>query len=651
MRQKYLLKNEHGYTFLIALFVIVLISVLGLGLMFITSNTLNITKHERNDQSVFYIAEADLNVKRAEINNELESVLIPFLNKYNNNANFDIEKDGDKIEKEYLELADEYLTQKINGLEVEKWAEVGKWAEVTNYEKQKGLQPSSQVTLIKDQPYTYTLKSEAKIDGTSRTLSQTFTIKKPVKEKSEDEEVPPSTNYNFCYGMLTNSFTTTNTLNTDADIVSLNDLTINNTGTLGKNIYAKGAITFTNTSTINGDVISLNNIIIKNGATFNKDIISKGNIIASGGSPRINGNIFSMGNINLKVGIDATKTDGFVYAHKNFLNEKGSDISGVIFGKESVKDSTNWATGLGRKRYSMGDIIYHKGDSTTNIKAENEEKFNQYLASENVDYNYYLNKLSDRHETPNNNNCENQSFVNAQIPELPPFLNVDSSNFEKINDLSLSGGQAKIITLTNNSYIKNVSINSNLTLTIDVGNQNRTLVIDHLNASNGHIQIKGTGKLNLLVKNDLSIVNFSSNERSPFDTTVYYEGPSAINVSKKFESNLYVKNSAVSITSDGHISGNLLIASNKTMDVTGNTMFGNEDHHSVILVPNASLNFSGSSQIFGTIIGNKIDAVGSNTRHKFDKSKLNLDLFSPSEKQKYSTDGDFINPDAPIETS
>ncbi|MGE7689423.1 hypothetical protein ACQKMI_09440 [Lysinibacillus sp. NPDC097214] len=646
MRHKYLLKNEHGYTFLIALFVIVLISVLGLGLMFITSNTLNITKHERNDQSVFYIAEADLNVKRAEISNELESVLIPFLNKYNNDANFDIETDGDKIEKEYLELADEYLTHKINGLED------GKWAEVTNYEKQKGLQPSSQVTLIKeDQPNTYTLKSVAKIDGTSRTLSQAFTIKKPAKEKSEDEENPPSTNYNFCYGMLTNSFTTTNTLNTDADIVSLNDLTINNTGTFGKNIYAKGAITFTNTSTINGDVLSLNNITIKNGATFNKDIISRGNIIAYGGSPHIYGNVFSMGNINLKVGITTTKADGFVYAHKNFLNEQGSKISGVIFGKESVKDTTDWATGLGRKRYSMGDIVYHKGDNTTNIKAESEEKFNQYLASENIDFNYYLNKVSGRQETQNNNKCESQSFVNAQIPELPPFLNVDSSNFETIPDLSLSGGKAKTITLTNNSYIKNVSINSNLTLTIDVGNQNRTLVIDHLNASNGHIQIKGTGKLNLLVKNDLSIVNlYSSKERRPFDTTVYYEGLSAIDVSKKFESNLYVKNSAVSISSDGHISGNLLIASNKTMEVSGNTMFGNEDHHSVILVPNASLNFSGSSQIFGTVIGNKIDAVGSNTRHKFDKSKLNLDLFPPSEKQKYSTNGDFINPDAPIET-
>ncbi len=53
MSQKHLCKNEQGYTFVIALFVIVLIAVLGLGLMSVTSNTLNTTKHERNDQSIF----------------------------------------------------------------------------------------------------------------------------------------------------------------------------------------------------------------------------------------------------------------------------------------------------------------------------------------------------------------------------------------------------------------------------------------------------------------------------------------------------------------------------------------------------------------------------------------------------------------------
>ena len=67
VRQKYLLKNEHGSTLVIALLVMVLISVLGLGLISVTSATLNTTKHEREDQSLFYIAEAALKIKKEEL--------------------------------------------------------------------------------------------------------------------------------------------------------------------------------------------------------------------------------------------------------------------------------------------------------------------------------------------------------------------------------------------------------------------------------------------------------------------------------------------------------------------------------------------------------------------------------------------------------
>lgn len=67
MKQIIFKKNENGYTFVIALFVVAFISILGLGLMTLTTNTLNTTKHERDDQSTFYIAEAGLNVEKEEI--------------------------------------------------------------------------------------------------------------------------------------------------------------------------------------------------------------------------------------------------------------------------------------------------------------------------------------------------------------------------------------------------------------------------------------------------------------------------------------------------------------------------------------------------------------------------------------------------------
>lgn len=649
MKKNLIFLNERGYTFIIALLLIVLISVLGFSLITITTNTLKVTTHERLDQSVFYIAEADLNVKRAEINSSLEFILHPILDKYNNDDKFDMVKDSDKIEEEYFEAADNYLTQQLIS---EDGKLQKKYTEVTSYEKQNGIQPSSIVILFKEsQPYTYTLTSVAEIDEISRTISQTFTIKMPnfIEIKPGDEETPPPTNYNFCFGVLTNSFTTKNTLNTDADIVSLNDLTIDNTGTF-ENIYAKGSITIKNTPTVKGNMVSLADINFESAGTHGKDIIANGNInfISNNGNFNSSGNLFSMKNISIQKNI---QTKGFVYANQHIVNDAWPSIPGVVFGKESIKSSKDGDVALGTKRYSMGDIIFKQGNSTNNIRAKNEDEFNQFLVNEHIDLNYYydqINKLKNAQGT-SNGECGSQSLGNAQIPPAPPFMNVASSSFVEIPDLALSWNAPNTISLTDNSYIKNVSLVENRTLTIDVGDEDRTLIIDNLNGGGGHIEVKGTGKLNILVRNNLKILEFlSSNERSPFDTTIYYEGSNELNITKTIQSNLYTKNSNVTIhnAGDGGMQGNIIVGGSHKLNVTGNTTFGNNNEHVVILVPNSSLNFQGSSQIFGTIVGNKIDAVGSNTTHKFDNTKLNLDLFSESQKSKYTTEGGFIDPDS-----
>ncbi|QDQ01888.1 hypothetical protein FOH38_16120 [Lysinibacillus fusiformis] len=651
MKTKFMFHNERGYTFIIALLLIVLISVLGFALITISTNTLKVTKHERLDQSVFYIAEADLNVKRAEINSSLELILNPILDKYNNDDKFDMVKDRDKIEEEYFDAADNYLTQQLIS---EDGKLQKKYSEVTSYEKQNGLQPSSIVTLIKEsQLYTYTLTSVAEIDGISRTISQTFTIKMPdfIEIKPGDEETPPPTNYNFCFGVLTNSFTTKNTLDTDADIVSLNDLTIDNTGTF-ENIYAKGSITIKNTPTVKGSMVSLADINFESAGTHGKDIIANGNInfISNNGHFNTSGNLFSMKNINIQKNIQ-TSSIGFVYANQHIINDAWPTIPGVVFGKESIKSSKDGNFALGAKRYSMGEIIYKQGNSTNNIRAKNEDEFNQFIVNENINLNYYYNQINNlkNAQGTSNGECGSQSLANAQIPQAPPFMNVASSSLLEIPDIALSWNTPNTISLTDNSYIKNVSLVGNRTLTIDVGDEDRTLVIDNLNGDGGHIEVKGTGKLNILVRNNLKILEFlSSNERSPFDTTIYYEGSNDLNITKTIQSNLYTKNSNVSIhnAGGGGMQGNIIVGGSHKLNVTGNTTFGNNNEHVVILVPNSSLNFQGSSQIFGTIVGNKVDAVGSNTTHKFDNTKLNLDLFSESQKSKYTTEGGFIAPDS-----
>lgn len=68
------LRQAHGYSMLLTIFAIVLISVIGLGLLTMNANSLKTSKNEAVDQSVYYIAEAGLNLEKAKLIEELHSI-------------------------------------------------------------------------------------------------------------------------------------------------------------------------------------------------------------------------------------------------------------------------------------------------------------------------------------------------------------------------------------------------------------------------------------------------------------------------------------------------------------------------------------------------------------------------------------------------
>lgn len=684
MNKENVFTNERGYFFIFTLLLITLISVIGFGLMTVTKNTLKITTHERADQSVFYIAEADLNVKRAKIISELElAVLMPILDRYNEDEEFDImeKKNLDKITLEYLDAAEIYLTKDLaleDGNLQKKYSE-----ESDIYEEQNGLSPSSQVTLIKSVTNNYTLKSVGTIGEVSRTVSQDFKLKMPDLKVKDDGNNNDTTNINVCYGVLAQSFTTPNHFPTNADILALEDLTFSNTGTFEKNIYARGNVTitntadvkgdilafgdvniknaskelnniyakgkvnFTNTATVMGNVVALSDISFSNGVNFKKNIISEGNIIASQGSPKIEGNIFSKGDINFQVGVIA---NGFLYADQNFLNSHNdTQIQGVVFGKTRI-ESIN-AKKLGSIRFSMGDISY-KND-TNNIFANNETEFNQYIKNNIPDFDNYLQEIEKLRNTKGNSTntdsgCSTQSLANATIPNTPNFLNVDTSTFLNIPDINLGWNTNNELELVDNTYIKKLSLNY-LTYTIDVGETDKTLVIDEFNGGSGHIEVKGKGKLNIIVNKSLKNLKLQKNtssNRTPFDTTIYYDGTEKLEISRTVESNLYTKNSDITIinATGGGMQGNIVVGGNdKKLTVTGNVTFGIKDKSNVvILAPNSKIELSGSAYLYGTIIAKTVVGYADSVQ-VYDKSKLNLDLFIPSNKSRYEPVGNFLN--------
>lgn len=68
------IKNNEGSALVIALFLVVIISILGISLLSISSNSLKQVDYERTDQAVFYIAEAGVNLAKLDVIDDLKSI-------------------------------------------------------------------------------------------------------------------------------------------------------------------------------------------------------------------------------------------------------------------------------------------------------------------------------------------------------------------------------------------------------------------------------------------------------------------------------------------------------------------------------------------------------------------------------------------------
>ncbi len=68
------IKNQRGSALALALFLVVIISILGISLLSVSSNSLKQVDYERKDQAVFYIAEAGMNLAKLEVKKELAKI-------------------------------------------------------------------------------------------------------------------------------------------------------------------------------------------------------------------------------------------------------------------------------------------------------------------------------------------------------------------------------------------------------------------------------------------------------------------------------------------------------------------------------------------------------------------------------------------------
>lgn len=163
MKKNSPVNNNNGYTMLIALFICVLISVIGFSLLTTAANTNKITDNERIDQAIFYIAEAGLT--------QTTSALDQLVDEAYNSAKMAYDSQPDKS-KDIKILTDKFR-DKIEPLFNSYQGHI-----YNNYETIFNMSPSSKVMVntIVSTPdvgyYEYEIISTGKIDTKTRKVKQ-----------------------------------------------------------------------------------------------------------------------------------------------------------------------------------------------------------------------------------------------------------------------------------------------------------------------------------------------------------------------------------------------------------------------------------------------------------------------------------------------
>lgn len=198
--------------------------------------------------------------------------------------------------------------------------------------------------------------------------------------------------------------------------------------------------------------------------------------------------------------------------------------------------------------------------------------------------------------------------VNYPLPEFPDFPSKTLLGHELI----VTGGTDPPM-LTPADYdgyfIPTLRILGNRTVTIFVGDTDRTLHVGNLDVQQGHINIIGNGQLTIYAEDNITLGGSSTinNTRTSDKMFTYYKGTNAINFggSTTWRGGMYAETANIHIGGSGGITGNI-ITGGSSVTVTGNA----EAHSRVIYAPNAHVELSGSGRVRGAVVAGHFKATG-----------------------------------------
>ena len=171
--------------------------------------------------------------------------------------------------------------------------------------------------------------------------------------------------------------------------------------------------------------------------------------------------------------------------------------------------------------------------------------------------------------------------------------------------------------LTEDIEINEIKITENNVLNINVGTSDRQIVVKNLNVPNGHIDLKGTGKLTIYVTGNIVMDAGSTinNDGDIKKLELYLKGsanPSSpknviLTGSQKIFGSLYAEDATISFGNGSRFQGHI-ITGGKKMTISG----GASVHSQLIYAPNADVSFIEGGSVKGSIIANSYYGNGGN---------------------------------------
>ncbi|SNR86473.1 PilX N-terminal [Anaerovirgula multivorans] len=239
--------------------------------------------------------------------------------------------------------------------------------------------------------------------------------------------------------------------------------------------------------------------------------------------------------------------------------------------------------------------------------------------------------------------AEVRSFEMPDFPTIPTYLqhpNTQAGSYNVIlnGSVRIDNSQANnyVLQLNNNIYAPEIKIASNYTLDINVGDTDKSIVVDHLNIINGHINIQGTGKLTIYVTDKITMGSGSTinNVTNPAEASVTVE---KLNIylkasapaktvtlagSQKIYGSLYAENANILFTAGGGFQGHIVTGGT---DVTING--GAAALVKMIYAPNAHVKLENGGNVIGSIIANSFTASGGTNVSYVSTEDENLPFF------------------------